>query len=217
VQVNEQAGRTHGELQTLLESLGLNISPVEEPAERTRLENLMGDSAPLLRQAFHVENVRTRRAYERRLAETASPTASLLWHGSRNENWLSILERGLTLRPAHAVITGKMFGYGLYFADRFQKSLNYTSLRGSCWSGGSDHRAFMALYDVHVGRQLKVRTYASWCAELTAKNLTKRTGILRKPYDSVMGKRGLMLQNNEYIVYDEAQCTVRYLLEVAHA
>lgn len=217
VQVNEQSSRAKGEPQTLLEALGLTIRPVEAPSERKRVERMMGDAASLLRRAYHVENTRTRKAFEQRLSGASNPAAALLWHGSRNENWLSILERGLTLRPAHAVITGKMFGYGLYFADRFQKSLNYTSLRGSCWSGGSDHRAFMALYDVHVGRQLKVRTYAPWCAELTADNLEKRSGRLRKPYDSVLGKRGLMLQNNEYIVYDEAQCTVRYLLEIERA
>jgi len=38
----------------------------------------------------------------------------LFWHGSRNENWWSIINTGLVLRPTNAVITGKMFGYGIY-------------------------------------------------------------------------------------------------------
>ena len=32
-----------------------------------------------------------------------------LWHGSRNQNWLSIMVNSLKLRP-DAIITGKMFG-----------------------------------------------------------------------------------------------------------
>ena len=53
-----------------------------------------------------------------------------LWHGSRNENWFSILENGLQLNP-NAIITGKMFGKGIYFAPSSNKSWNYTSYRGT--------------------------------------------------------------------------------------
>lgn len=35
-----------------------------------------------------------------------------LWHGSRNENWMSIIQNSLQLNP-NAVITGKMFGHGI--------------------------------------------------------------------------------------------------------
>ena len=31
-----------------------------------------------------------------------------------------------------------MFGHGLYFAPRAKKSIGYTSLNGSYWSGGMD-------------------------------------------------------------------------------
>ena len=54
-----------------------------------------------------------------------------LWHGSRNENWLSIVENGLLLHP-NAVITGKMFGNGIYFASNAKKSWGYTS--GGFWT-----------------------------------------------------------------------------------
>ena len=44
----------------------------------------------------------------------------LLWHGSRTENWWSIFKNGLTLNN-NAIVTGKMFGQGLYFAPKAEK------------------------------------------------------------------------------------------------
>ena len=63
----------------------------------------------------------------------------LLWHGSRNENWMSIISNGLILNP-NAVITGKMFGQGIYFAPKSRKSFGYTSYDGSYWARGNSKR-----------------------------------------------------------------------------
>jgi poly [ADP-ribose] polymerase len=116
----------------------------------------------------------------------------------------------LVLRPANAVISGKMFGYGLYFADKFRKSLNYTSLRGSYWANGSENRAFLALFSVHTGNPLEILHHGSWCYELNQTTLKEKN----PDYDSVFAKGGADLINNEYIVYNEAQCTIQYLVEV---
>ena len=56
-----------------------------------------------------------------------------LWHGSRNENWLSIIANSLQLNP-NAQITGKMFGQGIYFAPSSMKSWGYTSFHGTYWA-----------------------------------------------------------------------------------
>ncbi|CAD8053289.1 unnamed protein product [Paramecium sonneborni] len=50
----------------------------------------------------------------------------LLWHGSKISNFLSLLTLGLKIAPSWAVNTGAMFGKGIYFADQFSKSYNYT-------------------------------------------------------------------------------------------
>jgi len=117
---------------------------------------------------------------------------------------------GLVLRPANAIITGKMFGYGLYFADKFRKSLNYSSLWGSYWSGGQSNKAYLALYDVHLGHSLKIKKHQGWCSQLTAEKLKVKGG----KYNSVFAQGGADLINNEYIVYHQSQCTVRYLVEI---
>jgi poly [ADP-ribose] polymerase len=114
------------------------------------------------------------------------------------------------LRPANAVISGKMFGYGLYFADKFRKSLNYSSLYGSYWARGNAHKAYLAVYEVHTGTQLHVKHHEPWCGLLTEERL-KAKG---QQYDSVFAEGGADLVNNEYIVYNEAQCTIKYLVEV---
>jgi hypothetical protein len=42
-------------------------------------------------------------------------------------NMIGILSQGLRIAPPEAPSTGYMFGKGVYFADTFDKSANYTS------------------------------------------------------------------------------------------
>jgi hypothetical protein len=68
----------------------------------------------------------------------ASNTA-LLFHGTRSVNVHGILREALRLpkQLVGVVLTGAMFGPGLYFADDWKKSAGYTSLLHSYWSGGN--------------------------------------------------------------------------------
>ena len=162
-------------------------------------------------QVFDKEhNHNCQQAFDIFLDKAKNKKVDLFWHGSRNENWLSILKTGLVLRPANAIVTGKMFGYGLYFADKFRKSLNYTSLSGSYWAGGTQKTAFLSLYDVHTGNQMKISKHQSWCYDLTESKLKAR----KANCDSLFAKGGVDLINNEYIIYNQSQCTIRYLIEV---
>lgn len=210
VEVNEKQKQPKTEPMTLLEAMGLQIEAEKDSKAIQTIKQMMGKEAHLFRQAYKVVNIRTQKAFDGFLANAKNKTVKLFWHGSRNENWLSILKTGLVLRPANAVITGKMFGYGLYFADKFRKSLNYTSLSGSYWAGGTQKRAFISLYDVHTGNQMKVLRHKSWCYDLTETKLKAR----RPDCDSLFAKGGADLINNEYIIYNQAQCTIRYIVEV---
>lgn len=194
---------------TLTEALGITVEDVTDPKLIQQIKKMMGDHKDKFHKAFKVTNLKTQAKFDQFLQQSANKKTELFWHGSRNENWLSILKGGLVLRPANAIITGKMFGYGLYFADKFRKSLNYTSLRGSYWTGGNQTQGYLALYDVHVGNQFKIQKHQSWCYQLTETELKKRG-----KYDSLYAKGGADLRNNEYIVYNHNQCTVRYLVEV---
>jgi poly [ADP-ribose] polymerase 2/3/4 len=214
VEVNEkkkEAFEEKTEQINLLEAMGLQMETVEDAGIISQIKKLMQDDAPKFRKAYRVVNLKSQKRFDEFLAKKDSQKIELFWHGSRNENWVSILETSLVLRPANAVITGKMFGYGLYFADKFRKSLNYSSLQGSYWTSGNAQVGYLALFDVHVGKQFHIKHHQSWCYELTEENLKKRGN-----YDSLFAEGGADLKNNEYIVYNQAQCTIRYLVEVGN-
>ena len=73
----------------------------------------------------------------------------LFFHGSKNENFWSILKNGLLLNP-RAAVTGKLLGNGTYFADKAIKSFNYTSLRGTTWAHGNSSVGYLAIFAVAI-------------------------------------------------------------------
>jgi len=193
----------------ILESMGLIVEEVEEN-EIPLIKKLMQDNKHQFKRAFRVINKRTQDRFDKHLKKVDNKKIELFWHGSRNENWWSILDKGLMLRPANAVRTGAMFGEGIYFASLFRKSYGYTSGRGSYWAKGNENSAFLALKAVHVGEQLKIEKHQSWCYDLSLSNLKKRGN-----YDSLWAVGGADLINDEFVVYTEPQCTVTYLVEVS--
>lgn len=135
----------------------------------------------------------------------------LLYHGSRNENFLSILQTGLKIRPKGVQTTGSMFGDGIYAANKARKSIGYTSLRGSYWASGHSNRAYLAIFEFATGKEyevLKNQSYSYWMGSLDEQK------VRSKGYDSVFAQGGADLRNDEYIVYNSNQCTIRYLIEL---
>ncbi|MEZ0487002.1 ADP-ribose polymerase [Fibrella aquatica] len=195
---------------SLLDALGLTVEPVTDDRVLTLIRRMMGSDAAKFDAAFSVQQTHTEASFTKHVATANNKKTQLLWHGSRSENWLSILKSGLVLRPTNAVITGKMFGYGIYFADQFSKSLNYTSLSGSVWAGGRQREAYLAIYEVHVGKQFVVNEHETWHYNLTGEVLQRRNPNL----DSVYAQRGKSLLKNEFIVYNQNQNTIRYLVRV---
>ena len=121
-----------------------------------------------------------------------------LFHGTSNANLKHILQTGL-ICPKLAR-TGRMFGHGIYFADKASKAANYAAAR--C-PGVPE---MMLLCNVAVGRvyPAKADLPELWQAPVG--------------FDSVMGQAGQTkmgqgyLKNNEYIVYDPAQVNINYLI-----
>jgi poly [ADP-ribose] polymerase len=194
--------------QNILEAMGLEIQ-IPSDKDIHSIKKFLGRNSSQYRKAFRIINKRTQAKFDRAVKAAKNKRVRNYWHGSRNENWWSIIDSGLVLRPTNAVITGKMFGYGIYFADKAQKSIGYSSLRGSYWSGGSSSKGFLSLFDVHMGNYLKIKHHQSWCGGLNKKNLRKRGD-----YDSLYAEGGADLRNNEYIIYDDAQCTIKFLVEI---
>lgn len=195
---------------TILDQMGISIEVEKDPKMLEQVKKLMGPNANQIRKVFKVVNKKTQNLFDGHFNKVANKKKEMFWHGSRNENWFNIVQTGLLIRPSGAVHTGSMFGDGIYFADKAQKSIGYSSLRGSYWTKGGDDRGYLALYDVHVGKQKEILHHTSSCYSLSAKVLDKEN------FDSVFAKGGADLRNNEYIVYNSAQCTISHLVEIGN-
>lgn len=56
-----------------------------------------------------------------------SQNRTMLWHGTKTENLMGILQNGMIIDAPHAVRCGSAYGNGIYLADTFQKSFSYST------------------------------------------------------------------------------------------
>lgn len=207
---NEPVETVEKKQQTILEELGLEME--EATADDVALiKTLMNESASKFRKAWKVKNLKTQERFDKFVAENNIKDTRLLFHGSRSENWFSIIKTGLVLRPTNAVITGKMWGYGIYFAPKCQKSIGYTSLSGSYWAHGGSNVAYMALFEVAYGTPYDTYSFDSKYYSLDYNKLQQFCPGANCVH--AHADRG-MLRNDEIIVYKEEQLTIKYLIEI---
>ncbi len=207
---NEPVETVEKKQQTILEELGLEME--EATADDVALiKTLMNESASKFRKAWKVKNLKTQERFDKFVAENDIKDTRLLFHGSRSENWFSIIKTGLVLRPTNAVITGKMWGYGIYFAPKCQKSIGYTSLSGSYWAHGGSNVAYMALFEVAYGTPYDTYSFDSKYYSLDYNKLQQLCPGANCVH--AHADRG-MLRNDEIIVYKEEQLTIKYLIEI---
>ena len=198
--------------QTILEELGLVME--ETTADDVALiKTLMNESAGKFKKAWRVTNLKTQCRFDKFVHDNDIKDTRLLFHGSRSENFWSIIKTGLVLRPTNAVITGKMFGYGCYYAPKCAKSIGYTSLSGSYWAHGGNNTAYMALFDVAYGTPYDVYDFDSKYYNLDYTKLQQfKPGATCLHAHADKG----MLRNDEIVVYKEEQMTIKYLIEIGN-
>ena len=193
--------------QNILEAMGLKFENISEEDVKI-IKKELGDIQDRYYNAWKVVNIKTQRTFDEYMDTVEDKTTKLLFHGSRSENWWSIINSGLVLRP-NAVISGKMFGSGIYFAPKARKSLGYTSLDGSYWANGNSNCGFMAIFEIHYGNP-----YVTYDNDMFNYNFNYSDLKNLGKYDSVHAKAGKSLRNDEIIVYQECQCTIKYLIEL---
>jgi poly [ADP-ribose] polymerase len=125
----------------------------------------------------------------------------LLWHGSRNENWLSIIETSLSLNPK-AKITGRMFGNGIYFANNPRKSFGYTSSESAYWTNEHSDYAIMGLYETAYGNP----------HDCYAPHHYSQRELNAEHKNCVHAHKGQYLYNDEIIYYDEDAICLQYIV-----
>lgn len=198
--------------QTILEELGLVMEEATKD-DIALIKTLMKESVGKFKKAWRVTNLKTQERFDKFVKDNDIKDTKLLFHGSRSENFWSIIKTGLVLRPTNAVITGKMFGYGVYYAPKCAKSIGYTSLSGSYWAHGGNNTAYMALFDVAYGIPYDVYNFDSKYYNLDYNKLQQF-----KPGANCLhahADKG-MLRNDEIVVYKEDQMTIKYLIEIGN-
>lgn len=194
----------------ILNALGLEIYPANA-AQMSKITNRLRNTAVpgKIKNVYRVINKKTQAAFDKYLETHDYPKVMELWHGSTNCNWWSIMHEGLKVHSG-AQTTGKMFGYGIYFAPSPMKSWGYTSGYGSYWASGSSHTAFMGVFATAHNTPADVHQYDSSLGSLDADSFEARF----PGCDCLYCHRDQgMLRNDEIVLYREEQLTINYLVE----
>jgi len=165
-----------------------------EPSQRYAVKNI-----------YRVVCDEQKKRFNSYLKETGIKKVKEVFHGSRNENWFSIILNSLSLNP-DAVITGRMFGNGLYFAKDLAKSKGYTSTYGSRWAHGNTNTGYIGVFAIAYGKPYNLNDACSSMTKARIKSLG---------YDSVHAHAGSSLRMDEIIVYDERAVCLNYIIELA--
>jgi poly [ADP-ribose] polymerase len=187
---------------TILDLIGISLKEITD-SEKEEIKKLMGKDSRRFVNAIKVLHPSTDSVFKK----DSKFKNSLLFHGSRTENFLSICKTGLTVRPSNVVKSGSMFGDGIYFASQAQKSFTYT------YSNGGKY-VYLALFEVFLGNEYVINNQESWHSNL---NYDKLRSL--GDYDSTHALKGcrstwgMNLLNEEFIVYKNNQCTIRYIIQ----
>ena len=150
-----------------------------------------------------------------------TPNRKLLWHGSKTMNFLGILNKGLKIAPPEAPSTGQMFGKGIYFTDSFMKSFNYTdgSLRLILLCEVALGKSWELMKATNVSPPLPDGCHSVMGVGANTPDPNKDVVIpngmilpLGKIIQRIDTTGNLTLNNNEYVVYNEDQVKIRYLV-----
>jgi len=179
---------------------------------------------------FEINRESERETYDKYTTKKKIGNKTLLFHGTRVCNIISVLKNGLVVDPSklgiNVSITGKMFGLGLYYANSCSKSIQY------CAYDLSDNIACLFVAEVALGNMLEKKKADP---SLTAANLPKQYQSTRgigissfEEYDelddgvripkgklkSIPANAGSVLLYDEFIVYHEEQINLRYIIQL---
>lgn len=182
----------------------IEVYEATEQQQDEVLKHLSPSLKGKVRSVYRVIPQKQKKLFNAYLKKKSIKDVKMLWHGSRNENWMSIIQNSLLLNP-NAIITGKMFGAGIYFAPSSVKSWGYTSYLGTRWANGHSGTAFMGLYAVAYGKPMNVDHWSSF--------MDYKSEVQQNGYDSLHAHAGVDLHADEIVLYDEAAVLLNYIVE----
>lgn len=177
----------------LLENLGLQIQLVD--ADDEVVETML--KGRTYRNVYRIKKAAIDKRFNDWLITQPDKTCEHLFHGTKWQNGIAILDTGLRIlgRKA-ATYSGSMLGDAIYSSMAFEKSYNYSD-------------GIMLINQVHVGRKLITDNVRHYNEEM----------LRKMGYDCVSVNAGtytgrMVLRNHELTVYNEAQVNFSYLIEL---
>lgn len=219
--------------QTILEAMQLKWRNVDID-EMLHIKKLMGTSKGKYIRAWRIENERTKKYMDnycqKKNLTLENGGVKELFHGSKTENWFSIINNGLWLCPENngVAICGKAFGHGIYFAPLAKKSIGYTSGFGSYWANGDQAKGYLAIFEVATGEIYDIYGEGNGVPDNYHELQEKHPGADCTWAFSRAKYSNAYLANEEVIVYTDgsvqegslksedeklSQCTIKYLIE----
>ncbi len=210
IPVKDNIEKENNNQETILEHFNIEMEETSEQ-DVSLIKKLLAEDANRYVNSWKVINKDTQNNFDKFIKENKINNTKFLWHGSRSENFWSIIKTGLKIRPSNAVYTGSMFGDGIYFAPRARKSIGYTSVSGSYWARGNNTTGFMAIFEVAYGNPYVIYQHDSSCYKLNYNTLQMQN----PPCNCLHAKADKgMLRNDEIVFYRPDQMTIKYLVEI---
>ena len=97
-------------------------------------------------RVFEIRNRKCDEAFHSYCANRGVTTTKLFVHGSRNENWISILNSGLT--SLGLVKNGRAYGNGIYLSKDGNVSRGFSNIRNFNFESGVTKRRYLAICEV---------------------------------------------------------------------
>ena len=193
------------EIEIKYRALNCNIEVLDNSSsEYTSISSLVKSSCKDTQNIKNIYSLKRKNEWERFTDKIFN--TRLLFHGSRIDNWLGLLSRGI-LMPRKVEQLGVtrtdagLLGYGIYFAESFEASSKYTTI--SSVSPGS---RFIAVCNVALGNIFHVTKSNTSLTEAPL-NYHSYHGIGSSEFEKTD------FEDSEYVVYDNSQQRLEYLIE----
>lgn len=216
------------------QSLGINIKTLMKESEEYETINQYAldtfvanhtDFKVEIQNIFALEKAHESERFE---AYNKSSNRMLVFHGSRTMNFVGILKRGLLIDPLESIIlNGSLFGNGIYFTDVFSQACVYSKRPTNVKQGlilvcevalGQMYEVTHTLGENFERKDLpegksSVKGIGKFCPE-RFEELADGTLIPKGPIKGDYNKVCEAV-HNEYVVFNEDQVKMRYLIQIS--
>jgi len=235
VQLTNNVKSGENPVDSLYKDINTKITPLDSTSEMwteiiNYVNNTHGESHGSKLQVldiYEVEQLDKTKIYQDATKKINNKT--LLFHGTPQNCVLSIFKRDFYLDPSklkdvNVQIAGKMFGYGVYFADSCTKSFNYTRAQSTNNVGclimaevalGKQSEEYHANYSINKDYLDKKKCHSTKGIGKWQPSTSIEIDGIKIPNGKLHDiKKQTDLRYNEHIVYDVNQVNIKYLVMV---